>query len=374
MGLLQKRVMFGKKGKGRLEEAQIRAALSGLEDSVDGTPLDQRLESLNSAHALQLQLVFPTTAWEGRTVAEDAIRKALAEAGETRDIRIDIRGDVQAARPQGSAQSLIPGAKNVILFASGKGGVGKSTVATNVATALARTGAKVGLLDADIYGPSIPTMLGVTERPEVVGQKLKPVHKHGLSLMSIGLIVDPNQAMSWRGPMLNGALTQFMRDVEWGELDYMILDMPPGTGDVQLTIAQNLKVAGSVLVSTPQDVALADVIRGKAMFDKVDVPVLGVVENMAWFVCGDCSAKHFIFSQGGANRLASEIGVPLLGEIPLEQSTRESGDSGVPEVLAHPDSAVAQAFDKLAHRLATELAVTAAKQSVKPGRGLKIIQ
>ncbi|MEM1024387.1 MAG: Mrp/NBP35 family ATP-binding protein [Myxococcota bacterium] len=366
--------MFGKKGKGGLDEAQIRAALGGLKDPVDDTPLDQRLESVKSEHALQLQLVFPSTAWEGRAASEVAIRKALEEAGETRDIRLDVRGDVKPARPQGTAQSLVPGAKNVLLFASGKGGVGKSTVATNVAAALARTGAQVGLLDADIYGPSVPTMFGVTERPEVVGQKLKPVQKHGLALMSIGLIVEPSQAMSWRGPMLNGALTQFMRDVDWGELDYLVLDMPPGTGDVQLTIAQNLKVAGAVLVSTPQDVALADVIRGKAMFDKVDVPVLGVVENMAWFVCGDCGAKHYIFSKGGANRLASEIGVPLLGEIPLEQSTREAGDAGVPEVIAHPESGVAQAFDKLAHRVATELAVSAAKQSVKPGRGLKIIQ
>ncbi len=261
----------------------------------------------------------------------------------------------------------------IIGMISQKGGVGKSTVATNVAAALAAKGANVGLLDADIYGPSIPTMLGTFDRPQVTGQRLIPVPKYGMKLMSIGFIVDPKEAMTWRGPMLNGALIQFMRDVDWGDLDYLILDLPPGTGDVQLTIAQNVKVSGSVLVSTPQDVALADVTRGKAMFDKVDIPTLGVVENMAWFECGNCNTKHHIFADGGAGRLASELKLPLLGQVPLESSTREAGDAGKPAVLTNPDSASSKAFFSIATQLATMLAKKAAAQSGKSS-GLKIIQ
>jgi ATP-binding protein involved in chromosome partitioning len=248
-------------------------------------------------------------------------------------------------------------------------------VATNVASALANLGANVGLLDADIYGPSIPTMVGTHERPEVFAEKLVPIQRHGMKLMSIGFVVDPKEAMTWRGPMLNGALIQFMRDVDWGDLDYMILDLPPGTGDVQLTIAQNVKVSGAVLVSTPQDVALADVVRGKAMFDRVDIPTLGVVENMSLFECTNCGTVHHIFAHGGAARLAKELGVPLLGEVPIELSTRESSDAGRPEVLVNPGSRASKAFFAIATRIATMLA----KQAVAAGRaskasGLRIIQ
>jgi ATP-binding protein involved in chromosome partitioning len=256
--------------------------------------------------------------------------------------------------------------------------VGKSTVAANVATALAELGANVGLLDADIYGPSVPTMFGTREppRPNDAGNKLIPVSHLGLRLMSIGFIVDPKEAMSWRGPMLNGALLQFMRDVEWGDLDYLVLDLPPGTGDVQLTIAQNVKVSGAVLISTPQDVALADVHRGKAMFDRVDIPTLGVVENMSAFQCSGCGTVHHIFAHGGATKLAQELGVPVLGEVPIELGVRQSSDDGKPEVLAHPDSEASKVFFSIAKRLATLLA----KQAVQTGsrsaaRGaLRIIQ
>ncbi len=369
--------MFGNKGSDNPSPERIRQLVDAVIDPVKGIPLGEAgfVSAVETdTKAVRIRLRLPTPAWAGRPTIEAEIEKALASEGEQRPVGFVVDADVQRARPEGSGQSLVPGAKNVILFASGKGGVGKSTVAINCAAALSRMGAKVGLLDSDIYGPSIPTMLGTHERPRVVGQKLIPIERYGMRVMSIGFIVDPKQAMSWRGPMLNGALTQFMRDVEWGDLDYLILDLPPGTGDVQLTIAQNLKVSGAVLVSTPQDVALADVVRGKAMFDKVDVPTLGVVENMAYFVCGSCSTKHYIFSAGGAGRVAKELGVPLLGEVPLEVGARESGDAGEPEVLRHPESEVSVALASVAMRVATNLAQEAADKSVKPGLGLKIIQ
>jgi ATP-binding protein involved in chromosome partitioning len=239
-------------------------------------------------------------------------------------------------------------------------------------------GANVGLLDADIYGPSIPTMFGTNEAPRIdeEAQKLRPVHQHGLYLMSIGFVVKPEEAMTWRGPMLNGALIQFLRDVEWGDLDYLILDLPPGTGDVQLTLAQNVKVSGAALVSTPQDVALADVVRAKTMFDKVAIPVLGVIENMSAFECPSCHKVHHIFAHGGAADLAGRLELPVLGEVPIEIGVRESGDKGRPEVLVRPESAASKAFFQIARRIATDLAVQAVKAEASgriSGR-LKIVQ
>lgn len=326
------------------------------------------------AKRLRIGIELPTPAWGPKALLEQEINSAVGELAGERKIEIAWGSNVRAARATAAGNNLVPGARNIILFASGKGGVGKSTVATNVAAALSNLGANVGLLDADIYGPSIPTMLGTHERPEVSGKKLIPLPRHGLKLMSIGFIVDPKEAMTWRGPMLNGALIQFMRDVEWGDLDYLVLDLPPGTGDVQLTIAQNVKVSGAVLVSTPQNVALADVTRGKAMFDRVDIPTLGVVENMSHFECTSCGAVHHIFNKGGAAQLAKDLDVPLLGEVPLEISTRESGDTGRPEVLANPNSQASQVFFAVASKLATMLAKQAAATPQKKSAGLRIIQ
>ena len=260
-------------------------------------------------------------------------------------------------------ENLIPGVKNAILVASGKGGVGKSTVATNLACALASAGARVGLMDADIYGPSLPTMLGVSERPgSVDGKTLEPILVHGhdgavLHTMSIGYLVDMQTAMIWRGPMVHGAILQFLRDVNWGELDYLVIDLPPGTGDVQLTLAQKVKAVGAVLVSTPQHVALADVVRGKAMFDKVEIPTLGVIENMSYFVCPDCTARHDIFAHGGARDMATKLGIAFLGAIPIELGVREAGDAGEPVVWRDPGSPAAKAFSALAHQIAAAIAV-----------------
>lgn len=249
-------------------------------------------------------------------------------------------------QPQQKQEEVLKGVKNIIAVASGKGGVGKSTVAVNIASALAKDGYKVGLMDTDIYGPSIPTMFNVFEKPNITTQKkLVPIERHGIKMVSMGFLVDVDQAMVWRGPMATSAIKQFMTEVEWGELDYLIMDLPPGTGDIQLTIVQTVPLSGAVIVSTPQVVALDDVRKGVAMFKKVNVPVLGVVENMAYFTPPDMQEKkYYIFGDGGAKHLAQEMGVPVLGEIPIEQTVREAGDNGLPIVLADDSSFSARAF------------------------------
>src|SRR6185295_6053932 len=251
-----------------------------------------------------------------------------------------------------------PGVRNVILVMSGKGGVGKSTVAANLALALLRAGARVGLLDADIYGPSVPTMLGVEGHPSSAdGVHIEPLERFGLKLMSIGFLVDdPKQAIVWRGPMLNGALTQFLRDVAWGKLDYLVLDLPPGTGDVALTLAQKVKVTGAVVVTTPQEVALVDVYKAVSMCEKLSIPILGVVENMSFFV-DTAGVRHDLFGKGGGAKVAELAKAPLLAQIPIEQSVREWGDKGTPIVQAAPDSTAAKAFAALAEELASRIAL-----------------
>lgn len=278
------------------------------------------------------------------------------------DIQVGINISKRKKAPEPEQQTppqnqVLPGVKHIIAVASGKGGVGKSTVAVNIAAALARTGAKVGLMDTDIYGPSIPTMFDLFERPNITTQKkLIPLEKYGIKMVSMGFLVDVNQAMVWRGPMATSAIQQFMKDVEWGELDYMILDMPPGTGDIQLTIVQTVPLSGAVIVSTPQTVALDDVRKGVAMFQKVNVPVLGVIENMAYFTPPDMPEKKYhIFGEGGATRLAEELGVPVLGEIPLEQPIREAGDNGKPIVLSDENSSAAAAFITATEKMVGEL-------------------
>jgi ATP-binding protein involved in chromosome partitioning len=248
---------------------------------------------------------------------------------------------------------MTPGVKNIILVGAGKGGVGKSTVSINLAIALAQLGARVGILDADIYGPSVPILTGITEKPTSKdGKRISPLRAHGIDVMSIGFLVDPDQALIWRGPMATGALLQLLREVDWGELDYLVLDLPPGTGDIPLTISQNVKAAGVVLVSTPQDVALADVIRAKLMFDKVSVPILGIVENMSAFICPHCHAETPIFDKGGVRDAAGKMGIRFLGEVPIDLAIREGGDKGVPIVAGAPESPQSQAFLAVAKNVA----------------------
>jgi ATP-binding protein involved in chromosome partitioning len=251
----------------------------------------------------------------------------------------------------------IPGVRNVIFVMSGKGGVGKSTIACNLALALARLGTRVGLLDADVYGPSIPTMMGIEGPPTAdEHKKIRPHERFGVKLMSIGFMLeDPKQAVVWRGPMLHSALKQLLGDVGWGELDYLVIDSPPGTGDVALTLAQSLKTTGVVIVTTPQDVALADVYKGVSMCKKLNLGVLGVVENMSWFV-DPAGNKHLLFGEGGGAKIAEMAGAPLLGQIPIEQAVREQGDAGLPVVRSHPDAAASRVFMAIADALVTRIA------------------
>ena len=250
-----------------------------------------------------------------------------------------------------------PRVRNVIAVGSGKGGVGKSTTAVNLALALAAEGARVGLLDADVYGPSIPAMLGLSGRPDSPDNKsIEPMRAFGVEAMSIGLLVDQDTPMIWRGPMATSALMQLFTDTLWGDLDYLLIDLPPGTGDIQLTLAQKIPVAGAVIVTTPQDIATLDAKKALKMFEKVEVPVLGIVENMAVHTCSNCGHVEHLFGQGGGERMAAQYGVPLLGSLPLDIAIREQGDAGQPVVVAAPDSAVAQAYRQTARVMAATLA------------------
>jgi len=263
---------------------------------------------------------------------------------------------IPAHRPQGGL-SPHPRIRNVIAVASGKGGVGKSTTAVNLALALQRQGARVGVLDADIYGPSIPAMLGISGRPASPDNKtIEPLRAFGVEAMSIGLLIDTDTPMIWRGPMATSALTQLFNDTLWDDLDYLLVDLPPGTGDIQLTLSQKIPVAGAVIVTTPQDIATLDARKALKMFEKVEVPVLGIVENMAVHTCSHCGHVEHLFGEGGGQRMAAQYGVPLLGSLPLEIAIREQGDAGTPIVAAAPESPAAQAYLAAATRLAEELA------------------
>ena len=244
-----------------------------------------------------------------------------------------------------------PNLGRIIAVSSGKGGVGKSTVAVNLAVSLAKQGARVGLMDADVYGPNIPRMMGVNEPPIVIDERIVPLDAHGVKVMSIGFLIDREQPAIWRGPIVMKIITQFLRDVAWGELDYLFVDMPPGTGDAQLSLVQATQLAGAIIVTTPQEVAVGDALRGVKMFERVTVPVLGIVENMSWFECPHCGKPSPIFGSGGGERLATEVGLPLLGQIPLYPRVMESGDSGLPIVVADPESSAARALSTIAQRI-----------------------
>jgi ATP-binding protein involved in chromosome partitioning len=315
------------------------------------------------AHAVSFRIVLTTPACPLRekikSDCESAVRKAIPSV---REVNVTMDAEVSPNARKPLFENLLPQVKNVIAVASGKGGVGKSTVAANLAVALALQGAEVGLLDADIYGPSMGVMLGVADRPEVVGNKLIPIRAHGLYGMSIGFCMDPDTPVIWRGPMVMKAVEQFLRDVEWPELDYMVVDLPPGTGDAQLTLVQKVPISGAVIVTTPNEVSLIDARKGLAMFQKMSVPVFGIVENMSTFICPHCKAETEIFSRGGGKRTAMEMGVPFLGEIPLDPAVRDAGDAGTPVILSSPGSAVAGAFRSLASLTAQQASIAALRE------------
>ena len=264
-------------------------------------------------------------------------------------------GEPMNQAPPPGPPPLLPGVSNVVAISSGKGGVGKSTVSVNLAVALARAGLKVGLLDADIYGPNVPIMFGISEQPVVTGGKIQPHERYGVRLMSLGFLVQQEEAVIWRGPMVMHALEQLMRDVNWGELDYLLVDMPPGTGDAQLTMVQKVPLAGAILVSTPQAVALGDTIKGLMMFRKTDTPIIGMIENMSLFHCPHCHQPTELFRRGTVEAASGKYGVPYLGEIPFDVAIREGGDTGKPVAAEAPDSEVGRAFTAIAERVMREV-------------------
>jgi ATP-binding protein involved in chromosome partitioning len=314
--------------------------------------------------AVRFTLVLTTPACPLREFIVEDCQKAVRQLPGVEEVVVDVTAETpqQKSLPD---RTGIAGVKNILAISSGKGGVGKSTVAVNVAVALAQLGSKVGLIDADIYGPNAPTMLGLEKAKVMVhqgedGEILEPTFNHGVKLVSMGFLIDPDQPVIWRGPMLNGIIRRFLYQVEWGELDYLIVDMPPGTGDAQLTLAQAVPMAGAVIVTTPQTVALLDSRRGLKMFQQLGVPVLGIVENMSYFIPPDLPERQYdLFGSGGGEKTAKELGIPLLGCIPLEISLRQGGDSGVPIVVGDPESASARALVAIAQQIAAKVSVAA---------------
>ena len=336
-----------------------------LQRSLNDVGIVRDLSIDGDTAELTVDLISPSASY--KDTLDAAINAALREAGAK---RVKISFSMAIPTRNILSDDPCPGVKNIVLVMSGKGGVGKSTVAANLTLALKRMGASVGLLDADMYGPSIPTMLGVSGKPTSTdGTKFLPLERFGVKLMSIGfLLEDAKSAVVWRGPMLQNALLQFLRDVEWGDLDYLILDLPPGTGDIILTISQKLRTTGAIVVTTPQEVALQDVYKSVSMAQKVGISLLGVVENESYFICDGCTKRHELFGAGGGQKVADFASAPLLGQIPINPAIREWGDAGTPVVQAAPESSIGQAFMDVAERLAGRVAV----QDLGRGNGLRI--
>jgi ATP-binding protein involved in chromosome partitioning len=314
---------------------------------------DIKIEGRDVSFKIELTTPACPVRDEFKKLAETAIRNMIDGVGK---IYIEMTSSVKANQVQQHID-LLPGVKNTIAVASGKGGVGKSTVAVNLAVSLALDGAKVGLLDADIYGPSIPLMMGINERPRLDNQKLVPLEAHGVKVMSIGFLVDPMQAVIWRGPMVSGAVKQFMSDVNWGDLDYLVFDLPPGTGDIHLTLVQTIPLSGAVVVTTPQDISLADARKAYAMFEKVNVPVLGIIENMSYHICSNCGHREDIFATGGGKKAAQELGVLFLGEIPIYTPIRIGGDIGKPIVVLEPEAEQSKLIRQIARNMAAQMSI-----------------
>ena len=356
-----------------ITQEAVLAALSKIQDpdlhrDIVALGFVQNLQINDSTVAFDVVLTTPACPVKDQ-MRDEATRLVSALPGVS-SVKINMTSSVTKGKSQ-VRENYIPQVKNTIAVSSGKGGVGKTTVSVNLAVALAQTGATVGLLDADIYGPNVPLMMGVKE-PKAGTQenKILPAERYGVKIMSIGFFVPDDQPIVWRGPMIHGAIQQFLRDVEWGELDYLIVDLPPGTGDAQLSIAQLVPMTGAVIVTTPQAVALLDSRKGLEMFKKVNVPVLGIVENMSHFVCPHCTKTTEIFSRGGGEKAALKLDVPFLGDIPIDPAIRQCGDEGTPIVVADPDSPQAKAFKTIAGKVAQQVSILNAAAPIE----LKIIQ
>ncbi len=357
-----------------LTKEQVLEALKGVKfpglsrDIVSfGFVHDVIVEGSTVAFTLRFHTENQNAAEQIKRDAEAAVRRMPG----VETVRMDVDAGARPAGPQGGApaEQILSGVKYKIAVASGKGGVGKSTVSTNLALALRQLGYTVGMLDADIYGPSQQMMLGINGRPQIdeSDEKIIPMENHGIKTMSLGLITDPDTPVIWRGPMVMKALDQFLTDVKWGVLDFMIIDLPPGTGDAQLTLTQKVPLSGAVVVTTPQDVALIDARKGLAMFRKVNVPVLGIIENMSYFICRHCGEREEIFGHGGGRKTAELLGVPFLGEIPIDPKVVVGGDSGAPIVVLDPTSAAAEAFRQLAAKVVEQVESGHAGHTHAPG-------
>src|SRR3954462_1295682 len=341
-----------------LSEAQVHDALRTLVDPNTGkdfvaTRSARNIKVTGSDVALDIELGYP-----GKS-QQEPIRRQIIQALKTAgaaNVAANVTSKVVAHAVQRGVK-LVPGIKNIIAVASGKGGVGKSTTAVNLALALSAEGASVGVLDGDIYGPSQPMMLGIAGRPESKdGKRIEPMEGHGLQASSIGFLIDVDTPMVWRGPMGTQALEQLLQDTNWRDLDYLVVDLPPGTGDIQLTLAQKVPVTGAIIVTTPQDIALIDARKGLKMFEKVGIPILGVVENMSFHVCPKCGHESHIFGSGGAAKMCKDYSTELLGQLPLDESIRQQADSGKPTVVADPDGKIAELYRKIARRCAVKIA------------------
>ena len=354
---------------GELTKERVLEAVSGVQEPAVGRGLVElkmipAIEIDGARVNLTVELLSPIAPYRDKITQE--LQAAAGAIPGVEQVDVTFLTRVRASGSGKADADPIAGVRNTIAVASGKGGVGKSTVAVNLAVALAKSGAKVGLLDADVYGPSIPLMMGQAAKPLVRGGKIVPLEAYGVKVMSIGFLLDPDKALIWRGPLVAQLITQFLNDVIWEDLDYLVIDLPPGTGDVQLTLTQKIPLSGAVIVTTPQDVALADAVKGLRMFQEVKTPVIGIIENMSGFVCPCCNTITPIFGEGGGRRTAEEHGVPFLGEVPIEPRVREGGDTGQPIVAAHPDSETAKAFEHLAEAVAVQLARDAATKPRKP--------
>ena len=329
-------------------KVRLTLLLDPADDPVIARTIRQSLEQVEGVTDVQIDI--------GDATAFEANRKI---AGRTLPVmNQQPAAPARAAAPTPVAQ---PHLGKIIAVSSGKGGVGKSTVAVNIAVALAKQGLRVGLMDADIHGPNVPQMMGINEAPMVINERIIPLEAHGVKLISIGFLIDRDQPAIWRGPIVMKIITQFLRDVAWGELDYFIVDMPPGTGDAQLSLVQATQLSGAIIVTTPQDVSVGDALRGVKMFERVTVPVLGIVENMSWFECPHCGKPTPIFGSGGGERLAKEVALPLLGQIPLYPRVLEGGDSGAPIVLSDPESSAARALSAIAQRISEHFGVATSR-------------
>lgn len=359
-------------GRSPLTQADILDVLRKVQEPE----LHKDLVALNMIRDLEIQgdrvsftIMLTTPACPLKTRIEEEARQAVLTISGIKDVQIKFGAEVNKGARLKESQALPAGVKNIIAVASGKGGVGKSTTAVNLAICLQRAGAKVGLLDADIYGPNIPMMMGIpeSERPSVTSeQRLIPPQGHGIKVISIGFLVDPGKALIWRGPMLHGVIRQFLTSVEWGDLDYLVVDLPPGTGDAPLSLVQTVPLSGAVVVTTPQRVALSDVRRSIAMLNEVRVPLLGIIENMAGFECPHCRRAIDLFEGTGGKTLSGEYGVPLLGQIPFDPAVGKAGDKGVPICISRPESAQAQAFRKAAEWVAARVSVLNADATARP--------